>query len=123
MSKKQRILREFYRLFYNEGRREEAAQLLSADYLNHRGGEIMRGRAAAIVSFGAFAAGAPEFHIDIRRIAEDGDFVWAHSLVSGLPGAYAAAVVDIWRFDGDRIAEHWDVVQRIPQGGVIEKFV
>jgi len=30
------------------------------------------------------------------------------------PGAPDAAVADIYRFDGGRIVEHWDVLQQVP---------
>ena len=33
---------------------------------------------------------------------------------ASLPGAPVAAVADIYRFDGDRIVEHWDVLQPMP---------
>jgi predicted SnoaL-like aldol condensation-catalyzing enzyme len=113
---RRRVLVEFYRLFYNEGRRDEAARLLTEDYLNHHGGQAARGREAAVASFGAFAKNVPAFHIEIKRLAEDGDFVWAHALITGLPDGGVAASVDIWRFEGDLIAEHWDVGQALPKG-------
>ncbi|MGW3995850.1 nuclear transport factor 2 family protein [Amycolatopsis sp. NPDC004772] len=46
-----------------------------------------------------------------ERIFEDGDYVIAHSKVSGWLPEGDAAIVDIFRFDNGRIVEHWDVVQ------------
>ncbi|GLY51525.1 nuclear transport factor 2 family protein [Lentzea sp. NBRC 102530] len=46
-----------------------------------------------------------------ERIFEDGDFVIAHSRVSGWLPEGDAAIVDIFRFEDGRIVEHWDVVQ------------
>ncbi|MBI3527035.1 MAG: hypothetical protein HY067_03625 [Betaproteobacteria bacterium] len=45
----------------------------------------------------------------------DGDFVILH--VHGIPepGARGLAIVDIFRVDGERIVEHWDVIQDIPE--------
>ena len=46
----------------------------------------------------------------------EGDFVWTHSLVTGLPGGKRVVSVDIWRFESGAIAEHWDVGQALEPG-------
>ena len=56
----------------------------------------------------------PNKSIDIRHVYEDGDTVITHSLVTRQdPQAADIAAVHIFRFEGDRIAELWDVVQPI----------
>ncbi|HEY5834051.1 MoaF-related domain-containing protein [Streptomyces sp.] len=45
-----------------------------------------------------------------HRLIAEGDFVVAHSRVRS-PRGPARVVVDVFRFEGRRIAEHWDVVQ------------
>lgn len=37
-----------------------------------------------------------------------------HSNVVLVPGTKGAAVIDIFRFQGGKIAEHWDVIQNVP---------
>ncbi|MFI5858261.1 nuclear transport factor 2 family protein [Streptomyces parvulus] len=50
------------------------------------------------------------FSWEPQRTAAQGDLVFTHSVVHGwAPGP--VAVVDIFRLDGGRIVEHWDVVQ------------
>ncbi|MGW2278133.1 nuclear transport factor 2 family protein [Streptomyces sp. NPDC001770] len=44
------------------------------------------------------------------RIIAESDFVVTHARLT-VPGREPAAVVDVFRFEGNRIAEHWDVVQ------------
>lgn len=45
-----------------------------------------------------------------KRIFEDGDYVVAHSEIEiGVP----RAVFDIFRFEGDKIVEHWDAAQEL----------
>ena len=58
---------------------------------------------------------APNFKFEIKRVLADGDFVILH--VHGIPepGARGLAIVDIFRVDGERIVEHWDVIQEIPE--------
>ncbi len=56
----------------------------------------------------------PNQSIEIKRVYEDGDTVITHSLVSRQdPAAPKIAVVHIFRFEHDRIAELWDVGQPI----------
>jgi predicted SnoaL-like aldol condensation-catalyzing enzyme len=58
---------------------------------------------------------APNFKFEIKRVLADGDFVILH--VHGIPepGVRGLAIVDIFRVDGERIVEHWDVIQEIPE--------
>ena len=43
------------------------------------------------------------------------------SRVRQKPGDAGAAVVHIFRFDGDRVVELWDVGQAVPEDAVNEK--
>lgn len=45
----------------------------------------------------------------------EGDYVVAHVHGVRVPGQAGTAIVGIFRFDGDRIVEHWDVMQPIPE--------
>jgi predicted SnoaL-like aldol condensation-catalyzing enzyme len=56
----------------------------------------------------------PGKQLDIQRALEDGDLVAVHSHVRHRPGDRGAAVVHIFRFEGDRIAELWDLGQPVP---------
>jgi predicted SnoaL-like aldol condensation-catalyzing enzyme len=57
---------------------------------------------------------SPNKSIEIKRIYEDGDTVITHSLVTRQdPKAPDIAVVHIFRFEHDRIAELWDLGQPI----------
>jgi predicted SnoaL-like aldol condensation-catalyzing enzyme len=50
----------------------------------------------------------------LRTVAE-GDLVCVHSRIRLAPGERDLAVVHIFRFEGDRIAELWDVGQPQPE--------
>jgi predicted SnoaL-like aldol condensation-catalyzing enzyme len=56
----------------------------------------------------------PNKQLDILRALEDGDFVAVHSRVRQNPGDRGAALAHIFRFEGDRIAELWDIGQPVP---------
>jgi predicted SnoaL-like aldol condensation-catalyzing enzyme len=113
-SEHERTLMRFYRLFYNDKRFAEAAALLTEGFVNHHPGAHGVGRQGMVDDFGRFARTVcPEFRIDVRRCIARGEFVWTHSLVTGLPGGRRVVSVDIWRFEQGAIAEHWDVGQAL----------
>jgi predicted SnoaL-like aldol condensation-catalyzing enzyme len=50
-----------------------------------------------------------------KRALEDGDLVAVHSFVKQNAEDRGAALVHIFRFEGNLIAEMWDLAQEIPQ--------
>jgi predicted SnoaL-like aldol condensation-catalyzing enzyme len=53
--------------------------------------------------------------LDLKRVIADADHVVAHYHLSESESDPGVAVVDIWRFDNGLIAEHWDVIQPVPE--------
>jgi predicted SnoaL-like aldol condensation-catalyzing enzyme len=51
--------------------------------------------------------------VDIKRVIADDEFVVVHYQLIPPEGGLGEAVVDIWRFAGDVIVEHWDVSQPV----------
>jgi predicted SnoaL-like aldol condensation-catalyzing enzyme len=56
----------------------------------------------------------PDKELTIHRVVEDGDQVATFAHVRHRKGEAGAAVVHFFRFEGDRIAELWDVGQEVP---------
>jgi predicted SnoaL-like aldol condensation-catalyzing enzyme len=53
---------------------------------------------------------------EIKRVFADGDHVILHSHWHGLSdNPRGEAVVDIFRLEGGKVVEHWDVIQPIPE--------
>lgn len=57
----------------------------------------------------------PDTKLDIQRAIAEGDLVAVHSRVQHAAGRPAIAVVHIFRFENDQIAELWDVGMEVPQ--------
>ena len=57
----------------------------------------------------------PNTTLEVQHAWEDGDFVAVHSRVSHGPDQPDISVVHIFRFEGDRIAELWDVGMEEPK--------
>ncbi len=57
----------------------------------------------------------PEARSTIVRSAADGDLVFLHVHSTSNPQDRGSAIVDIFRVDHGKIAEHWDVIQPVPE--------
>ena len=59
----------------------------------------------------------PEAVHDVKRAFVDCDHVVVHYHVRRWPGDAGWAVIDIFRIEDGLIAEHWDVLQDVVEGG------
>jgi predicted SnoaL-like aldol condensation-catalyzing enzyme len=57
----------------------------------------------------------PSKVLEIKHVIEDGDLVAIHAHVKLKPDDVGLALVHIFRFEGDRIAELWDIAQQLPE--------
>ena len=65
--------------------------------------------------FKAFYAANPQATIVMKRALADGDLVAIHYQSKFQPDDRGYAVVDIFRVENGKIAEHWDVGQPVPE--------
>jgi predicted SnoaL-like aldol condensation-catalyzing enzyme len=66
------------------------------------------------------AAQNPDKTLEVQIALQEADRVAVFSRVRQRPGDLGAAVVHLFRFEGDRIAELWDVGQAVPEKSVNE---
>ncbi len=57
----------------------------------------------------------PQSKSEIKRVMVDGDFVILRVHTIRQPGDRGSAIVDIFRVENNKIEEHWDSVQPIPE--------
>lgn len=57
----------------------------------------------------------PEKTLEVRHVIEEGDFVATYSRVRHRRDGPEAAVAHFFRFEGDRVAELWDIGQEMPK--------
>jgi len=60
----------------------------------------------------------PNKSLEVHRALEDGNEVAVFGHVKHKPGDLGYALVHIFRFEGDRIAELWDIGQEVPAESV-----
>jgi predicted SnoaL-like aldol condensation-catalyzing enzyme len=102
----------FADLMYGRNQVREAFDTyVASDYVQHNPG-LADGRDAARDAL-AVKFADPAFSVEVVRTIVDGDVCALH-LRARRDGEPVAALVDIYRANGDRIVEHWDVIQPWP---------
>jgi predicted SnoaL-like aldol condensation-catalyzing enzyme len=113
MSSNREIVERFLHLVNNERRvRQAFEECASEDYVQHNP-TLQNGRESAIALIEA-AVATPGCVATIKRIIAEGDFVVSHMHVTFGGTIPDWAVVDIWRIEDGKLAEHWDVIQEVP---------
>lgn len=64
---------------------------------------------------GEFDSAFPEARLDVKRIIAEGDLVALHSHAVRYPGDLGTSVMDWFRVEDGRIAEHWESVTQVPE--------
>lgn len=96
------------------GKLDEAYALVSPNFRHHNAyfagdaESLKAGMADAHKQF-------PSTKIEIQRAIEEGDTVAVHSRVQHASDTATIAVVHIFRFESDKIAELWDVGMEVPK--------
>jgi predicted SnoaL-like aldol condensation-catalyzing enzyme len=60
----------------------------------------------------------PKFKVEFLRVAAEGDLVFVHTRQPKTPQSPEMVIVDIFRVQEGKIAEHWDVMQPVPADAV-----
>ena len=96
------------------GKLDEAYALVSPDFRHHNAyfagdpQSLKAGMADAHKQF-------PNTKIEVQRAVAEGDTVAVHSRVQHAPDKPPIAVVHIFRIEGEKIAELWDVGMEVPK--------
>jgi predicted SnoaL-like aldol condensation-catalyzing enzyme len=99
--------------------REAYARYVGSGFRHHN--PFFRGDAASLMNgMEQNARENPGKVLQIHMAIEEGNRVAVFSHVRQEPGDRGGAVVHLFRFDGDRIAELWDIGQPIPEETVNE---
>ena len=109
----------FLQLVASGNVREAYQNYLGANFRHHN--PLFRGDADSLrIAMEENAAKQPDKVLEILHVLEAGDLVAVHSHIRQSPDDRGAAVVHIFRFEGDRVVELWDIGQPVPENSANE---
>jgi predicted SnoaL-like aldol condensation-catalyzing enzyme len=114
LERNKKIVTALYNAALNDKDFDKARQYLGDKYIQHNpvaadGPEGLKG------FIGFLKEKFPNNKSEIKRIFAEGDYVIVHVHAVREPGTRGNAIIDIFRLEGDKVVEHWDVVQPIPE--------
>ena len=97
----------------SSGKLDEAYSLVSQSFRHHNA--YFKGDAQSLKAGMAEAHEQfPDTKLDVKHAVAEGDLVAVHSKVQHTPERPAIAVVHLFRFEADKIAELWDIGMEVP---------
>jgi len=113
MSKHKEAAKSFLEMA-GTGKVQEAYDRYVAPSFIHHNQSFKGDRQSLLTAMQEASKTSPNKSIQVKRVYEDGDTVITHSLVTRQdPNAPEIAVIHIFRFEQDRVAELWDLGQPI----------
>jgi predicted SnoaL-like aldol condensation-catalyzing enzyme len=103
---------EFYQKLFGDKDVESILKYIREDYIQHNP-ILPDGRDTLYKSAKMWFKNAPKEKVDFQRVIAEGDLVILH--IRSKMGNKTRAVVDIFRIEDGKIAEHWDVIQDVPE--------
>jgi predicted SnoaL-like aldol condensation-catalyzing enzyme len=105
------------------GRAREAFDKHAAPDFRHHNPWFKGDAVSLMTAMDENASKNPGKTLRVHHALEDGDLVSVYSEVHHRSGDRGAAVVHIFRFEGGRIGELWDVGQEVPENPVNENGI
>ncbi len=112
--KNKQTVKEFYDLAFNQHQPLEAAnKYLAVEYKQHNP-TVADGKNGFIAAFGSESK-KDKSMVEFKRFIAEDDIVVVHSWGHRSQNDQGVALVDIFRIKENKIVEHWDVIQPIPE--------
>ncbi|MFQ5919841.1 MAG: ester cyclase [Thermoplasmata archaeon] len=92
---------------------EVVSRFLTPDFKHHNP-DVPAGIKALTRAMRDDAEKVPNKRLDVRHVLVDGELVAVHSHVVRQPGDPGLAIVHLYRFEGNKIAELWDIGREVP---------
>lgn len=104
----------FYEAALNEKDVEKTKQFLGDTYIQHN--PAVADGPEGLLHFVQFRRdNFPEARNEIKMVIAEDDLVALHVHSVLVPGTPGRNIVDIFRANGDKVVEHWDAIQDIPE--------
>lgn len=107
-------VQRFCQLVFNEHNTAAAAEFMRDDLVQHSP-FLGDGPEPFVDYFSTLFAEYPRARMHVKHIVAEGDLVAVHSQFLLEPSDRGTALVDLYRLEEGQIAEHWDVIQEVPE--------
>jgi len=107
----------------SKGEARNAFSKYVAESFKHHNAYFKGDRESLMLAMEENAGKTPDKIFEVKRALQDGNFVAVHSHVRQNQQDLGAAVVHIFRFDGDKIVELWDIGQPVPKESINENGI
>jgi predicted SnoaL-like aldol condensation-catalyzing enzyme len=111
---KQTVIAFYTRAFNDHEPADAVARYVGSQYIQHNP-DTPDGAEAFVKNTLAMIARFPALRVEIKRVVAEGDLVAAHNRVTASPESRGMAGIDLFRMEGGKIVEHWDVRQPVPE--------
>ncbi|MET0225734.1 MAG: ester cyclase [Dokdonella sp.] len=114
LEKNKKLVLEFYRKMIGDKDPEAARAHMGPVYKQHS--PYAKDGFEGVAEFATmFKRDCPNHRYEVKRVIAEGDYVVLHLHgINGL-GPHGEAVIDVFRVKGDKVIEHWDVIQSLPE--------
>lgn len=106
------VVEKMYEEFFNGHDVSAALKYVKEDYIQHNPGPGS-GRANLMKAFAEKFQKNPDFHLHVQFMISEGDKVAVYLKTKDKLGITKGRVVDIYRLENGKLAEHWDVLQPV----------
>ena len=112
MEANKKLVADMYQEVFGDKNIDALDKYLLPNYIQHNP-SAADGRQALKDLLKVWFKDAPKTKIDIQHIGADGDFVYLHT--RSKMGDKVYSIIDIFRIENGKIAEHWDVHEAVPE--------
>ncbi|MEW4371528.1 nuclear transport factor 2 family protein [Paenibacillus kandeliae] len=114
LTQNKQLVLNMFKTIFTEHKLDQASRYIATDYIQHNP-LAANGRQAFVDFFQPFVKQNPDYNVEVKRIIAQGDLVLVHSLAKTTKSDRGMAVVDIFRVKNNKVVEHWDVGQSVPE--------
>jgi len=108
-----KLVTDFYQKIFGDKDFTNIDHYLLLTYIQHNP-SVADGAEAFEKAVKIWLKDAPKTKVDVQHIAAEGDLVFLH-IKEVLPDGKVQSVIDIFRIQDKKIAEHWDVHELVPE--------
>jgi predicted SnoaL-like aldol condensation-catalyzing enzyme len=111
LEENKKLVSNLYQEIFGDKNIDAVDKYIGDNYIQHNPA-VADGKDALKTALKVWFKNAPKEKIDIQHIGADGNFVYIHT--KSKQGNKTVSVIDIFRVDGGKVVEHWDVMQEVP---------